>query len=108
MVEAVLDETPRELALPAASVPRPFPPSVVADDLLWLLAVDAVGCHGASPGSPGQSPLRKLRVVYGTRSRSVRDLRARRNGHLDQLLHHRDHHLCRNVAVCWTGRSRSW
>ena len=108
MVEAVLDKTPREFALPAASVPRPFPPSVVADDLLWLLAVDAVGCHGASPGSPGQSPLGPLRVVYGTRSRSVRDLWARRHGHLDQSLDHRDHHLCRNVAVSWTGRSRSW
>ena len=104
-MEAVLDETPREFALPAASVPRPFPPSVLADDSRWLLAVDAVGRHGASPGLTGQTPLGALYVVYSTGSRR---LRARRHGHLDQSRDHRDHHLSCYVAVCWTGWSRSW
>ena len=76
-MEAVLDETPREFALPAASVLRPFPPSVLADDSRWLHAVDAVGRHGASPGLTGQTPLGAHSVVYRAGSIS---LRPRRHG----------------------------
>ena len=106
-MEAVLDETPREFALPAASVLRPFPLSVLADDSRWLHAVDAVGRHGASPGLTGQTPLGAHSVVYST---GLRRLRARNHGHLDQSRDHRcrDHHLSWYVAVCGTGWSRSW
>ena len=76
-MEAVLDETPREFALPAASVLRPFPLSVLADDSRWLHAVDAVGRHGASPGLTGQTPLGAHSVVYRAGSIS---LRPRRHG----------------------------